>query len=77
MLLIRDQYASILEEKSRLEAKGIFGNKSRSSQSMDYMDRWAQALRKDVGKHFLSELQEMKKDYDRLFAQAEFLTSSY
>ena len=73
MLLIRDQYASILEEKSRLEAKGIFGNKTRSNQSMDYMDRWAQALRKDVGKHFLSELQEMKRDYDRLFAQAEFL----
>ena len=73
MLLVRDQYATIIEERSRLEAKGIFGNKTRSNQSLGYMDRWAQALRKEVGKRFLAELQDMKKDYDRLFAQAEFL----
>jgi hypothetical protein len=73
MLLVRDQYASIIEEKSRLEAKGIFGVKKGLSKPLDYMDRWAGALRKDVGKKFLAELQYMKKDFDRLYAQAEFL----
>lgn len=73
MLLVRDQYASIVEEKSRLEAKGIFGSKSSIAKPVDYMDRWAGALRKDVGKRFLAELQDMKKDYERLYAQAQFL----
>lgn len=73
MMLVRDQYASIIEEKSRLEAKGIFGSKAAIARPLDYMDRWALALRKDVGKRFLAELQDMKKDYDRLYAQGEFL----
>ncbi len=73
MLLVRDQYASIIEEKNRLEAKGIFGDKSHMATPVDYMDRWAAALRKDVGKRFLGELQDTKKDYDRLYAQAQFL----
>lgn len=73
MLLVRDQYASIIEEKARLEAKGIFGGKDASARPLDYMDRWAGALRKDVGKRFLAELQDMKKEYDRLYAQAQFL----
>lgn len=73
MLLVRDQYAAIIEEKARLEAKGIFGSKATMANPVDYMERWAAALRKDVGKRFLAELQDMKKDYDRLYAQAEFL----
>jgi hypothetical protein len=73
MLLVRDQYASIIEEKSRLEARGIFGSKRSLAKPLDYMERWSSALRKDVGKKFLAELQYMKKDYERLYAQAEFL----
>lgn len=73
MMLVRDQYASILEEKYRLETKGIFGSAKGASKPLDYMDRWAGALRKDIGKKFLAELVDMKKDYERLYAQAEFL----
>lgn len=73
MLLVRDQYASIIEEKDRLEAKGIFGSRNTISKPLDYMDRWASALRKDIGKRFLAELTDIKKDYDRLYAQAQFL----
>jgi hypothetical protein len=73
MLLVRDQYAAILEEKSRLESKGVYGSKSSNAKPLDYLDRWGTALRKDVGKRFLAELQDMKKDYDRLYSQAQFL----
>lgn len=73
MLLVRDQYASIIEEKNRLELKGLFGNKKAASKPLDYMGRWASALQSDIGKRFLSELQDIKKDYDQLYSQAEFL----
>lgn len=74
MMLVRDQYASIVEEKQRLDAKGIFGSKgSATAKPLEFMDKWAGALRKEVGRRFLGELQDMKKDYDRLYAQAEFL----
>jgi hypothetical protein len=73
MMLVRDQYAAIVEEKARLESKGIFGLKTGLGRPTDYVDRWAASLRKDIGKKYLSELQDMQKDYERLYAQAEFL----
>jgi hypothetical protein len=73
MLLVRDQYASIVEEERRLEAKGIFGNKKGIERPRDYLDRWDKALRKDIGRKFLAELQDMKRDFDRLYSQAQFL----
>lgn len=73
MLLVRDQYATILEEKTRLETVGIFGWKTSNAKPLEYLDRWAGALRKDVGKRFLTELQDMRKDFERLYSQAQFL----
>jgi tetratricopeptide (TPR) repeat protein len=73
MLLVRDQYASIIEEKRRLESKGIFGNKKGIGRPLDYLERWDKALRKDIGRKFLAELQDMKRDFDRLYSQAQFL----
>ena len=73
MMLVRDQYASILEEKRRLETKGVFGSYRGSKKPLEYMDRWALALRKDIGQRYLAELIDIKKEYQRLYAQAEFL----
>ncbi len=73
MMLVRDQYAAILEEKSRLESRGIYGKSNYAGKPMEYLERWETALRKDIGKRFLSELTDMKKEYDRLYAQAQFL----
>jgi hypothetical protein len=73
MMLVRDQYAAILEEKARLENKGIYGKNSGTEKPMEYLERWESALRKDIGKKFLGELQDLKREYDRLYAQAQFL----
>ena len=73
MLLVRDQFAAIIEEKQRLEAKGIFGNKLHIDKPDEYMQRWVSSLHQDIGKHFLAELQDLKKDYENLHSQAEFL----
>lgn len=73
MMLVRDQYAAILEEKGRLENKGIYGKNSGTQKPMEYLERWEIALRKDIGKKFLAELQDLKREYDRLYAQAQFL----
>jgi hypothetical protein len=73
MMLVRDQYAAVVEEKQRLVAKGIFGNQSRIDLPLEYLERWSTSLRHDVGRVYLNELQDLKKEYDRLYAQAEFL----
>jgi tetratricopeptide (TPR) repeat protein len=73
LLLVRDQYAAVVEERSRLESKGVFGSKFRLDRPQDYLDRWSTSLREDIGKRFVAELQDMKKDYERLHSQAQFL----
>ena len=73
MLLVRDQYASIVEERDRLAAKGIFGSRRGTAKSMEYLDRWSLALRKDIGRKYLAELKSIKADYDRFYAHAQFL----
>ena len=73
LLLVRDQYAAVVEERSRLETKGVFGSKFRLDRPQDYLDRWSSSLREDIGKRFIAELQDMKKDYERLHSQAQFL----
>jgi hypothetical protein len=73
MMHVRDQFAAVIEERSRLEAKGIFGSKKGVTKPMEYMDRWVAALRGDIGKKFVAELRAMKSDYERLYDQAQFL----
>lgn len=73
MLFLRDQYAAVLEENARLDAKGIFGSKDRTERAADYLDRWMASLRREIGKRFMAELNETKKDYERLYTQAQFL----
>ena len=73
MLFLRDQYAAVVEEKTRLNTKGIYGSRESIGRAQDYLDRWMTSLRREIGKRFLAELSETKKDYDRLYAQAQFL----
>lgn len=73
LLLVRDQYASVLEERTRLETLGVFGSKGSIERPQEYLDRWSASLREDIGKRFIAELQDMKKDYERLHSQAQFL----
>ncbi len=73
LLFVRDQYASVISERRRLEAKGVFGTRRGVNKSVAYMERWETALRKDIGSKYLRELRSMKKDFDRLYSQAQFL----
>lgn len=73
MLFAREQYAAIVAEKGRLEANGIFGSKAGTRRAFDFLDHWTAALQKDLGRRYLAELNDMKKEFDRLYSQAEFL----
>ena len=73
MLLVRDQYASVLEERYRLAKSGVFGSKAGTKRSLEYLDKWSGALKADIGRRYLGELRSLKTDYERLYAQAEFL----
>jgi len=73
LLFVRDQYASVISERRRLESRGLYGTKRGVGKSISYMERWEGALRKDLGSKFLRELRSMKSDFERLYAQAQFL----
>lgn len=73
MMHVRDQYASVLSELQRLDAKGVFGNRNNVSTVRSYLEQWAATLRKDIGKRLIVELTAMREDFDRLHEQAEFL----
>ena len=60
-------------KRAGLEARGVYGKSNATGKPMEYLERWEIALRKDIGKKFLTELTDMKRDYDRLYAQAQFL----
>ena len=73
MLLVRNQFGSVIEEKQLLASKGIFKSLKHTTVPLDYLERWASALRADLGKKYLAELTAIKGDYDRLYQQAQFL----
>ncbi|MCX6116531.1 MAG: hypothetical protein NT027_03245 [Proteobacteria bacterium] len=73
MMHVRDQYAAVLEELQKLQIKGVFGSKEHVETLRSYLEQWSVALRKDIGKRFIVELQEMHQDFTRLHDQAQFL----
>lgn len=73
MMHVRDQYASVISELQRLDIKGVFGNRNNISTARSYLEQWASSLRKDIGKRLIIELTEMKREFDRLHEQAQFL----
>jgi hypothetical protein len=73
MLYVRAQYAAVVVEMQKLDAKGIFGSRERLESPRGYLDRWASVLREDVGVRLFSELRAMKSEYERLYDQGQFL----
>ena len=73
LLYVRDQYASVIGEIQRLDAKGVYGSRERLEGPRSYLDRWAAVLREDIGIRLKNELMAMKKDYERLYDQGQFL----
>ncbi len=73
MLLVRDQYASILNEKYKLKNRGIYGSRTAIDRPSDYLDRLTDSLKVELGTRYLTELKIMKSEFERLYSQAQFL----
>lgn len=73
MRLVREQLASILEERNKVKNKGIFGTKKGSGKVLSFIDRMQNIARKNLGEVYRGELLGLKDDYESLNAQAKFL----
>lgn len=73
MLLVRDQYASLIEEMQQLETYGIYGNKQNYDVYKDQVLKRAEERRTEIGKLFLAELQGLKTHFEELYEQSQFL----
>ncbi len=73
MRLARDQYATIVDEKYRMEAQGVHGVKDGVNDIVLKLDRMGGVMRKKIGEQFLVELKSMKAHFDELYSQSQFL----
>lgn len=73
MKLIRDQYASVLEELDSLEQRGVFRSKKGSKVLKSRLEELALNLQKELGTIFLTELRSMNEHFEGLYTQAQFL----
>jgi hypothetical protein len=73
MLLARDQYAHLVEERNNLETYGIFGiTKDIEPYKAALATRLA-AMRGDLGSIFLGELRQLKDHFEEIYSQSQFL----
>lgn len=73
MLLVRDQYATVVDEKGRMESRGIFGTRQGTEAILGKLGRIEGVLRRHVGEQFLVELKGLKEQFDELYSQSQFL----
>lgn len=73
LMFLRDQYATVLEERTRLRTRGIAKSRYGLSAAEDKLARWGDALKRDIGRAMIDELRTMKERFDLLRSQAEFL----
>lgn len=73
MLLVRDQLATIMEEKSKLESQGIFSVMKAKELQIKRLNALSDLFKNRIGSTFLSELRHLKQQYDDLYSQSQFL----
>lgn len=73
MLLVRDQYASLVEELNALETYGIYGSIPSIEPYKQILLARASLMRTDIGSRFLGELRNLKDHFDELYDQSQFL----
>lgn len=73
MLLVRDQLAGVLSEKTKLKNRGVYGSRTTLDRPTEHLDRWLDSLKIELGTKYLTELRTMKVEYERLYSQAQFL----
>lgn len=73
MMLLRDQYAHAVYEYDRISGIGISGNKTHLKFAKRKLKKYMKELQNNIGESYLVELKEMKKTFERLYDQAQFL----
>ncbi|HYX32100.1 MAG TPA: hypothetical protein VE954_03225 [Oligoflexus sp.] len=73
MLLVRDQYATLIEELNALETYGIYGSLPDIEPYKQMLLGRAAIMRSDIGTRFLGELRNLKDHFDELYDQSQFL----
>jgi tetratricopeptide (TPR) repeat protein len=73
MMLVRDQYASVIAESQKLDSEGIFESRERLDVPRRYLEKWSASLKDDIGLRLYRELRSLKADYERLYDQGQFL----
>ncbi len=73
MLLVRDQYATLIEELTQLDTYGIYGQKFGYDVYKNQLLKRAESRRNEIGKLFLEELQGLKEHFEELYSQSQFL----
>lgn len=73
MMLVREQYASLVEEMGSLETYGIYGNMVDGERYKQILQSRAVKIRTEIGNRFLAELRALKEHFDELYSQSQFL----
>lgn len=73
MLRVRNQYVSVMEERNRLRAKGVFGSQTGTSAELRRLDKIETFLRNELGKVYKDELIALNDQYKEFHGQAQFL----
>ncbi len=73
MMLVRDQYASLVEEVSALDTYGIYSDRDDIDSYRNILIARSAWIRNQIGAIFLNELRNLKEHFDELFSQSQFL----
>jgi hypothetical protein len=73
MLLLRDQLASIMAEREKLQKVGIFGKKTGINDLEDRLQKTEQKMKNALGQQYITELRSVKTHFEDLYSQAQFL----
>ncbi len=72
MTLLRQQYAALVDELDSIEAKGVFNTK-KNLRAEQLVRGYMKSLKKQIGSQFIVELKGLKRQYERLYEQSQFL----
>ena len=73
MQLVRDQYATLIEELTELDTYGIYGQKAGYELYKNQLLKRADSRRNEIGRLFLEVLHGLKEHFEELYSQSQFL----
>ncbi len=73
MLLARDQYANLIEERNNLDTYGIFGITKDIEAYKTLLRKRLTTQRTELGTIYLGELRQLKDHFEEIYSQSQFL----